>query len=252
MLQNVGSLFTGFLLIINAASTDPSSNEKSKCQNVSVPAGFKNIPSSDQDVWSFVAAPGNFMYALYRNFNSDRENKGTNKCVMVQKVPYNDTGETKFANYTKWYNGTTCLSYAIRSFYHLVQLNGTVGTTKNVLVARHQVGVNLTGEYCYPYVYTDTKCAVVLMSHWNDAAKKQCKNNSPAHKPKTGENMPCQTACEMWVRHKNLNETSLNKNCTKYYKQFCGDRKIFLYDKLICDRVEKLPINITKSISEDQ
>ncbi|XP_040074404.2 uncharacterized protein LOC115320764 [Ixodes scapularis] len=259
MLPKRGTSFAGLLLIVSVVSTDPGPDKKSVCQNALVPARFKDISPSDQDAWSFIAAPGNFMYALFRNFHSDSENKGTNKCVMVQKVPYNECGETKFANYTKWFNATTCLPYAMRSFDSVVKLDGTQGTTKNVMVARHQVGGHLTKEFCYPFVYTDAKCAVVLMSHWNHAAKIQCEKNATAHKqqggenaPETGENMPCQTACEMWVRHENLNETSLNENCTKYYKQFCGDRKIFLYDKRICDRVEKLPVNITKSISEDQ
>uniref|UniRef100_A0A0K8R8B2 Putative salivary lipocalin n=1 Tax=Ixodes ricinus TaxID=34613 RepID=A0A0K8R8B2_IXORI len=190
MLQNVGSLFTGLLLIVNAASTDPSSDETSVCHNVSVPSGFKNIPSSDQDVWSFVAAPGNFMYVLYRNFHSDSENKGTNMCVMVQKVPYTQSGETKFANYTKWFNGTTNQSYAMRSFYAVVSLDGTEGATKNVLVARHQVGENLTTETCYPFAYTDAKCAVVLMNHWNDAAKNQCRNENPSQEGESDKTAP--------------------------------------------------------------
>uniref|UniRef100_A0A6B0V532 Putative salivary lipocalin n=1 Tax=Ixodes ricinus TaxID=34613 RepID=A0A6B0V532_IXORI len=259
MLQNIGYLFTGLLLIINAASTDPGSDEKSKCQNVSVPAGFTNIPSSEQDAWSFVAAAGDFMYVLFRNFHSDSENKGTNMCVMVQKVPYNERGETKFANYTKWFNGTTWETHAMRSFYKVVTLHGTKGTTKNVLVARHQAGENLTRETCYPFAYTNAKCAVVLMNHWNDAAKNQCKEETSSQKgdsdktaPKTGEQRPCETACEMWVRHEYLNETSLSENCTKYYEQFCGNSKIFLYEKSTCDQVEDLPVNITKCISKDQ
>ncbi|XP_040074405.2 uncharacterized protein LOC115320769 [Ixodes scapularis] len=259
MLQKVGYLFTGLLLIVNAASDDPSFDDASVCQNVSVPVGFKDIPSSEQDTWSFVAAPGDFMHVLYRNYHSDRQNQGTNKCTMVQKVPYNDTGETKFANYTKWYNGTTCERRAMRSFYKVVNLYGSEGTTNNVLVARHKIGENLTNESCYPFAYTDANCAVVLMNHWNEAAKLQCKKNPSAHKHEggentleAGENMPCQQACEMWVRHENLNETYLNENCTKYYEKFCGDRKFFLYEKPICDGVEKLPINITEPISEDQ
>ncbi|XP_040074411.1 uncharacterized protein LOC120846643 [Ixodes scapularis] len=259
MLQNVGSLLTCLLLIVNAASTDPSSDETSVCQNVLVPAGFKNIPSSEQDAWSFVAAPGDFMYVLYRNFHSDRQNKGTNKCVMVQKVPYDDTAETRFANYTKWYNETTCLSYAMQSFYKLVMLDGSKGTTKNVLAARHKVGGIFTNTTCYPFAYTNAKCAVVLMNHWNHAAKNQCKEETPNQEDgtekitaTTGKQGPCETACEMWVRHENLNETSLSENCTKYYKQFCGETKIFLYDKPICDQVEKLPINITNSYSKDE
>uniref|UniRef100_A0A6B0U3D3 Putative secreted protein n=1 Tax=Ixodes ricinus TaxID=34613 RepID=A0A6B0U3D3_IXORI len=64
MLQNIGYLFTGLLLIINAASTDPGSDEKSKCQNVSVPAGFTNIPSSEQDAWSVETSRRNFATLL--------------------------------------------------------------------------------------------------------------------------------------------------------------------------------------------
>uniref|UniRef100_A0A147BW57 Putative salivary lipocalin n=1 Tax=Ixodes ricinus TaxID=34613 RepID=A0A147BW57_IXORI len=259
MLQNIGYLFTGLLLIINAASTDPGSDEKSKCQNVSVPAGFTNIPSSEQDAWSFVAAAGDFMYVLFRNFHSDSENKGTNMCVMVQKVPYNERGETKFANYTKWFNGTTWETHAMRSFYKYVKFDGSKGTTNNVLVARHKIGGDFTPEFCYPFVFTDAKCAVVLMNHWNHAAQTQCENSAATDKHESGDSalksdvkMPCQTACELWVRHENLNETSLSTDCTKYYTQFCGNKKIFLYNKTICDEVERFPINITESISKDQ
>uniref|UniRef100_V5GZD0 Putative lipocalin n=2 Tax=Ixodes ricinus TaxID=34613 RepID=V5GZD0_IXORI len=248
----LNTLFTSLSFILKVVSTDLRPDETSNCANVQVPAGLRSISESNQDAWKFMAAPGHFKYVLYRNFHGDPSNEGVYRCTMLQKVLYEnkETKKMEVANFTKWFDVSLNKSFYIQSYYKMAQLNGT--SVKNVLSARHRRYGSVTREYCYPFVYTDGNCAVVLMSHWDHAAAKQCKNvpcvqmshplGGTAQKE---EKRPCETACEMWVRAENLDKASVSEDCTSYYERFCGEAKFPLYNKTICDLVEEADVTVT-------